>query len=444
MDPNHTTSSAGNLIEQVMTAATRKADGSFDFPYLHNDMANFDPTRSRVNYSGPYWDEREVAAAIATLLGGNWLSAGESVRKFEMAFAKKINQSQGLMVNSGSSANLVLVAALKRRFGWINGDEIIVSVVGFPTTVAPVIQAGLTPVFVDIELDSLNFDLNLVEKSITSRTKAVFLSPVLGNSPDLDRLIDMTRRHNIMLVLDDCDSLGSKWNGRFLNEYAVASSNSFYSSHHLCTGEGGMVVSDDAELMKIARSLAWWGRDCYCVGKANMTANGSCGKRFDQWLCDVDGVVDHRYIFSEIGFNLKPLDLQGAIGLVQLEKFEEIHEKRRAAKARIGEILESTLDVRVPKELPAAETSWFGVPVVVSDPKLKTSLVSHLEKNRIQTRNYFSGNLLMQPGYKHLGDWRNFPIASRVLSEVFFIGCAPHYTESVFDYIESTTRAFGK
>lgn len=426
----------------AMLAGLKGKEGFF--PYLHNDMSKFVPGASWVYYSGPYWGTEEIGAAVGSLLQGTWLSAGESVREFETAFSRKIREKHALMVNSGSSANLVLISALKRRFGWADGDEIIVSVVGFPTTVTPVIQNGLVPVWTDIEMNSLNFDLEQVEAKITPKTRAVLLSPVLANPPDMDRLIALCKDKNIHLVLDDCDSLGSTWRGKFLNEYAVASSNSFYSSHHLCTGEGGMVVSNDEDLMKIARSLAWWGRDCVCVGKGNLLQAGCCGKRFDRWLPEYDQVVDHRYIFSEIGYNLKPLDLQGAIGVVQMTKFDEIHRRRRLAKERIGASFEKLLPVRVPGEHPLAETSWFGVPVVCSTPQQKRALVAHLEAHKIQTRNYFSGNILLHPAFTNFGDWREFPNASKVLDLVFFVGCAPHYTESVFEYFDEVLAKFAE
>lgn len=410
------------------------------FPYMHNSMAGFEGGKTSIFYSGPYWGTEEVQAAVGALLFGQWLSAGEAVRKFELEFARKLGQKNALMINSGSSANLVLVSAAKQYFQWSDGDEIIASVVGFPTTTAPVVQAGLKCVFVDIEMDSLNFDLDKVEQAITPRTRAILVSPVLGNAPDFDRLVKICHDRGLVFLLDDCDSLGSKWDGKLLNSYAFASSNSFYSSHHLCTGEGGMVVSDDADYMKIARSIAWWGRDCTCVGKANLLKDGSCGERFKKWLPDYDEVIDHRYVFTQMGFNLKPLDLQGAIGSVQLTRFDEIHERRAASYARISAILRKHLDVSVPGSLPKAETSWFGVPLVCRSKEQKQLLVQHLEDAKIQTRNYFAGNLLMQPGYRHLGDYRRFPNANKVLDLVFFIGAAPHYTEAVFQYIEDVVK----
>ncbi len=190
------------------------------------------------------------------------------------------------MVNSGSSANLILISALKRRFNWEDGDEIIVSPVGFATTISVLYQCRLKPVFVDIEWDTLNFDVNQIESKITSKTKGIFVSPVLGNPPDMDKLVDICLIYNLILIGDNCDSLGSKWNEKYLNEYYYAYSNSFYPAHHISTGEGGMVCTNDPELKKLFVSLSWWGRDCYCVGSANLLPCGTCGCRWKALPCD--------------------------------------------------------------------------------------------------------------------------------------------------------------
>lgn len=407
--------------------------------YLYNKkFENFVPSETPVYYSGPYWDDEEVVAMMKAILGGKWITSGEQVQRFEAQFSRKFKLKHSVMVNSGSSANLALIGAVKKYMDWQDGDEIIVSVVGFPTTLAPIIQHNLKPVLIDIELETLNFDLELVEEKITDKTRAIFLSPVLGNPPDMDRLLDICEKHNLELILDNCDSLGSKWRGQYLNEYAIASSCSFYPAHHISTGEGGMVSSNIEEIAKIARSLAWWGRDCYCVGAANLLPCGSCGNRFDHWLPGYDGIVDHKYIFTNMGYNLKPLDLQGAVGLVQLEKFEEIETRRKRSKETLQAILEEFLeDIWVPRELPEAETSWFGTPIVCPDRKSKQELVSFFEQNKVQTRNYFAGNILLQPAYKHLDDASSYPNANVVLDQVFFIGAAPHYNEAVFEYIKS-------
>ena len=411
--------------------------------YVYNSNRKFVPGATPIYYSGPYWEEQEVIEAIKSLLVGDWLSSGEKVKTFENVFARKINQKYGVMVNSGSSANLVMFAALKKYFDWQDDDEMIISVVGFPTTLAPIVQNNLKPVFVDIEMDSLNFDLDLIESKITDKTKAIVASPVLGNPFDFDRLTEICQKHNIKLVLDNCDSVGSKWKGKYLNEYAVASSHSFYPSHHISTGEGGMVVSDDKELIRLTRSFAWWGRDCFCVGAGNLIPNGSCGNRFDKWLDGYDGIIDHKYLFTNIGYNLKPLDMQGAIGLVQMEKFDEIHKRRMDSKYLIGTYFERHIEgVTVPMELPGAETSWFGTPVVCENKELKDRLVAYLEEKKIQTRNYFAGNILLHPGYKHLGDFREYPEANKVLDQVFFVGASPHYNDEIFEYIENCLRSF--
>jgi len=391
-----------------------------------------------VYYSGPVWDREELIAAITTLLTGAWLSSGEQVKKFENEFSKGVGLKHSLMVNSGSSANLVLIGAAKTVFEWEDDDEIIVSVVGFPTTVAPVIQNNLKVVFVDIEMDSLNFDLNKIEEKITSKTKAIFHSPVLGNPVDMDRLQNICQKHDILLLLDGCDSLGTQWDSNPLPSYSIASTCSFYPAHHISTGEGGMVSSNNKELMEVARSMASWGRGCYCVGSCNLLKDGMCGRRFSPWLDSYDGVVDHKYVFTNIGYNLKPLDLQGAIGLVQLKKSNEIHTKRRSNKRIIESLLSQYVEgVSIPQDTPGASTSWFGVPIICESRDLKQKLVNFLESNKIQTRNYFSGNILLHPAYHSLDSYKAYPNANQVLDRVFFLGTSPSYRSRTFEYIKT-------
>jgi CDP-6-deoxy-D-xylo-4-hexulose-3-dehydrase len=411
-------------------------------PYVYNSK-NFTPGETPIYYSGPYWDHQETEAAVNAILHGRWITTGENVFKFERKFSKRFNTKYSFMVNSGSSANLVLIAALKRRFNWTDKDEIIVSPVGFATTISVIYQNRLIPKFADIEWETLNFDLDKVEAKITPNTKAIFVSPVLGNPPDMDRLIEIAKKYNIKLIGDNCDSLGSKWDGKYLNEYYIAFSNSFYPAHHISTGEGGMICTNDEELKKLMMSIAWWGRDCYCVGAANLASCGTCGKRFDKWLESYDGVIDHKYVFSEMGYNLKPLDLQGAIGVVQLGKLDEIETNRKNSKERLEKIfLDNIPNLKVPKTLDKADPCWFGTPFICEEPGLKHRLVQYLEDNKIQTRNYFAGNILLHPGYKHLGNSHLYPEANKVLDKVFFIGAAPHYNEEVFKYIESVIKKF--
>lgn len=411
-------------------------------PYIYNSK-DFIAGKTPIYYSGPYWDNRESEAAIDSFLNGKWITAGENVHRFESQFGKRFNTKYSHMVNSGSSANLILIAALKRRFLWDDDDEVIVSPVGFATTISVLYQNRLKPVFIDIEWDTLNFDLTKLEEKITNKTKAIFVSPVLGNPPDMDRLMQLCQKYNLKLIGDNCDSLGSKWDGKYLNEYYVAYSNSFYPAHHISTGEGGMVCTNDVELKKLFVSLSWWGRDCYCVGSANLLSCGTCGNRFDKWLENFDGVIDHKYVFSEMGYNVKPLDLQGAIGCVQLEKLYEIELRRKNSKETISKIfLNNIPNIRIPKVLDKAEPCWFGTPFICETEGLKTKLVKYLEENKIQTRNYFAGNILLHPGYSFLDDYKNYPEANKVLNKVFFVGAAPHYNENVFSYIEDVIKKF--
>lgn len=404
------------------------------------DYADFQPGKSQVLYSGPYWDHREIQAMLTSVMHGDWIVSGDRVVEFQQAYSAKFGSRHSHMVNSGSSANLVMMSALRKHFSWQDGDEIIVSPVGFPTTIAPILQNNLVPRFVDIEMQTLNFDLNCVEQAINHRTRAILVSPVLGNPPDMDRLEDMCLRHGLLLIGDNCDSLGTQWNGHHITHKYFAWSCSFYPAHHICTGEGGMVSSDDEDFINTVRSIAWWGRDCYCVGRANTLSCGTCGRRFSEWLPDYNGVVDHKYVYSNIGYNLKPLDLQGAVGLVQLEKFHEIHQRRVAHKQRVEKTILSHIGTRAIQILAPASPSWFGTPVLCDSVDQKHLLVSHYEHHRIQTRNYFGGNILLHPAYRHLDDHRKFPQANSSLDLVFFLGCSPSWTDPVLEYINEVTK----
>jgi CDP-6-deoxy-D-xylo-4-hexulose-3-dehydrase len=259
----------------------------------------------------------------------------------------------------------------------------------------------------------------------------------------MDKLMELCKKYDLKLIGDNCDSLGSKWDGKYLNEYYVAFSNSFYPAHHISTGEGGMCCTNDDELKKLFVSISWWGRDCYCIGSANLLSCGTCGNRFDKWLENYDGIIDHKYVFSEMGYNLKPLDLQGALGLVQLEKLDEIEANRKRSNQRLSEIFINNIPgIRIPSVLDKAEPCWFGTPFICEEDGLKHRLVQYLEDNKIQTRNYFAGNILLHPGYSSLDNSSNYIEANKVLDKVFFIGAAPHYTEPVFEYIEEVIKKF--
>lgn len=411
--------------------------------YIQN-YDDFKPGKDYVLYSGQLWDDEELSLALNSLLTGKWITAGERVEQFQIKFSKKFNVKKSHMVNSGSSANLVMIAALKKHLNWNDGDEIIVSPVGFPTTIATIVQNNLKPVFVDIEFNTLNFDVSKIEEKINSKTKAVFVSPVLANPPDMDRVNDICLKNKITLVGDNCDSLGTKWNNELITKLYYCWSTSFYPAHHISTGEGGMISSDDSDLIDVARSISWWGRDCYCVGSNNLLPCGTCGNRFDYWLPDYEGVIDHKYVFSNMGYNLKPLDLQGAIGIAQLKKVDFIDQKRREHKTRLENILKKYLNIQVAKTLPKADPSWFGVPIICNSQKEKDFFVNSFESNKIQTRNYFAGNILLHPGYKHLDFSTSYPMANKALSNVFILGCPPFWNEKVFEYIEQVAENISK
>ncbi len=435
------------------------AKHGIDAPRFAHSARAFNPAKPQVLYSGPVFDADELVAATAALCEGKWSVAGEYVTRFERAFSTYLSQAESVMVNSGSSADLLMIAACKKRFGWKDGDGVIVSPCGFPTTISAITLNGLTPVFVDIEWGTLNADNDLIENRLKRPSGvgspdwnpivAILISPVLGNPPDIDRLVALSERYGVKLLMDGCDSLGTTWRGKHLATYATATSCSFFPSHHISTLQGGMISSNDKELVAIARSMSAWGKDCWCTGAGNLLPNGCCGKRFSCWLDSCpDVTVDHRYVYSRVGYNLQPLDMQGAIGLVQMEKLETIHAARRAAKRRIHQAV-IALDpdwenpkVRSVSWFAHAEVSWFGVAIICPTYAYKQALVTHLEAAGIQTRNYFAGNILLHPGYAHLGRAEDYPNAQEVLKRVFFIGCHPLMTDEHFAHIESTLKTF--
>ena len=405
-----------------------------------------------VQYSGPHFDHREYVNAVSTLLD-EWLVLGDDAIKFEKAFPPLLGKKLGVVTNSGSSANLLMMLTAKKYYEWENGDKIIVPVAGFPTTVNPILQCELTPVFVDIELDTLNLNLDQVEEAAKNGAVAITFAHVLGNPPNMDRVMEIVTKYGIPLLEDCCDALGSTYDGDPIGHNGALSTCSFYPAHHMTMGEGGFLACGTEEQEKIARSFREWGRGCYCVGrKAGLSAKGTCGCRFSKWLPAVpDEIFDHKYIYDNIGYNLKPIELQCSIGLAQLDKLPDIHAKRRANHKRLVEIFTPYEEFfHIHKATPLSDPSWFAFPITVRNGASfkRSHFTTFLEDHKIQTRNYFGGNLLLQPAYDSIIYYNytggNYPIATKVTTDTLFLGTSPVITSPQLDYVKEIVNKFFK
>lgn len=413
-----------------------------------------------VQYSGPYYSSNEYRSAINTLLN-EWMVLGHESQKFEKEFAPFLGKSCGVITNSGSSANLLMVSTLLSEiYDLPKGSNIIVPVAGFPTTVNPIIQAGSTPIFVDIELDTLNIDLDKLEKYLSHESsreaKALMFAHVLGNPPNMDRVMEIVKKYNLLLLEDCCDALGSTYKGKLLGSFGEMSTCSFYPAHHICTGEGGFVACKNPLQERIVRSLRDWGRQCYCVGKkASTSKQGTCGCRFSNWLeAFPDEIFDHKYQYGSIGYNLKPLELQCSVGLQQIKKLPEIHEKRIHNYNRLYSLFSKYEEFFVlPKATENAEVSWFAFPLTIKDgsPFKRNDMCGFLEDNKIQTRTFFGGCLLFQPMYKNFVKnigydkiKEMYPIATKATTDTFFLGVSPVITDQQLDYVGEKVNEFMK
>lgn len=439
--------------------------GVAEFIQMKKGREKFTPGEDWVKYSGPHFDEQEYVAAVESLLS-EWLIFGENARNFEHAFAPLMGKKRGALTNSGSSANLLMVSALtskKKMNKWHlpKGSKILTPVVCFPTTLNPIIQNGYEPVFIDVELPSLNIDLDKMEKHLKDwknlgyeMPKAVMFAHVLGNPPDMDRLMALCDEYDLIFLEDACDALGSTYDGKKLGSFGLMSTCSFFPAHHMTMGEGGFIATDEQRLKTILNSFRDWGRACYCNERkpGDVTSGTACGARFNTWLpgCP-DAVYDHRYVFDEIGYNIKPLDLQAAMGLKQIEKLPEMEQARRDNFKRLKEIFEPYEEyLHLPVATEKADPCWFGFILTVKDgaPFTKQELVDHLEANLIQTRSYFTGNVLAHPGYMHLHNFRPealaevYPVATKVTKDTFFMGTFIGLTEEKMNYIQEKVDEF--
>ena len=419
----------------------------------------WNPGEDWIAYSGPVYDAAEYAAAIKQLLGG-WLIFGQQGRQFEIEFPQHLGKHHGVLTNSGSSANLLMIAAAKsRRYHkqLKDGDKIITPVVCFPTTINPLIQNNLVPVFVDVDLPSLNLDLDQVEKVLKKDPdiKGIMFAHVLGNPPDMDRLMALIEKYDLLFFEDACDALGSYYDGQQLGSFGDMSTCSFFPAHHMTMGEGGFIATDSQMTRTILASFRDWGRACYCnsMKPGNVTCATACKNRFSNWLPGShETLYDHRYVFDEVGYNLKPLDLQAAMGLEQLKKLPDLDSARRHNWQCLRAIFEPYEEYfYLPEATAKSDPCWFAFLLTIKPdaPFTRFDIVNHLEGAKIQTRSYFSGNILAHPGYIHLAEENDkladrFPVANLVTTNSFFLGTYAGLTEEKLNYIEKQVKSFFK
>ncbi len=405
--------------------------------------------QSRVPVSGKVYDYRDVGLLVESSLDF-WLTTGRFNAQFQERLAKYVGTRHVLTVNSGSSANLVAVSALTSPLlkdqQLLPGDEVITCATGFPTTVNPIIQNGLVPVFLDVSIPTYNMDVSKLEEALTPRTRAVVLAHALGNPFDLGAVTDFCRKHDLLLVEDSCDALGATYNGKKVGTSGAFGTVSFYPAHHITMGEGGAVWTRNPIYKRAAESVRDWGRDCWCEPGYDNT----CGQRWDWQLGDLPHGYDHKYTYSHIGYNLKITDMQAAVGLSQMDKLDGFVAARRRNFDRLTAGLRSLEDVLILPEATAnSEPSWFGFPLTVraGGPVARNDLVQRLNAEKIDTRLLFGGNLLKQPYFKDqtyrvVGETTSSDV---VMNDCFWIGVFPGLTDAHIDYmVERMHAAFGR
>jgi CDP-6-deoxy-D-xylo-4-hexulose-3-dehydrase len=427
-------------LRQEITAKT------VEYYHLKFAQKEFISGKTRINYAGRVFDEKELVNAVDASLDF-WLTEG----RFSEAFSEKISDFLGidhvLLTNSGSSANLLALSALtSEKLGDKRlkpGDEVIAVAAGFPATVTPIVQCGLIPVFVDVDIPTYNIDPEQLRKAITPKTKCIFLAHTLGNPFNLDVVMELAGQYNLWIIEDNCDAFGSKYREKYTGTFGHLSTISFYPAHHITTGEGGAVVTNDPQLAKLVRAFRDWGRDCYCAGGENNT----CGKRFSQIFGSLPLGYDHKYVYSEIGYNLKMTDWQAAIGSAQIEKLPYFCEQRKANFRKHTNLLSKYPQYFIlPEATENSDTSWFSFIVTLKDnlPFTRDELTAYLNNNLIETRNLFAGNITKQPAFMN----KNFRIAGqlnnteKIMNDTFFLGTYPGLTDDMFTYIESVFNEF--
>ena len=407
---------------------------------------NFSAGRSRVGYAGRVYDAEEMVNLVDASLDF-FLTANRYAEEFENRFADYFGLDRALLVNSGSSANLVALSTLTSPAlgdrALQPGDEVITVAAGFPTTLAPIVQNRLVPVFVDVGLGNYNALPEMIEEAVGPKTRAIMLAHTLGNPFDLSAAMTAAERHDLWVIEDNCDAVGSRYDGRLTGTFGHLATVSFYPAHHMTMGEGGAVLTDDPVLARIALSLRDWGRDCYCSGGETNT----CGRRFTQRFGDLPSGFDHKYVYTNIGYNLKITDMQAAIGCAQLYKLDGFIERRKANWRRLRELLTPFEDrLLLPSSTPNSDPSWFGFVITVRESAdfTRNHLTSFLEEGLIETRNVFAGNLLKQPAFMDIqhrvvGDLSNTDI---VMNNSFFIGVYPGLGDEHLTYVSDRFARF--
>lgn len=404
------------------------------------------PGKTPVRYAGRVFNERELQLLIDASLDF-WLTSGRYSEQFENEFAEFVGAEYAMLTNSGSSANLLALSALTspllgdKRLK--KGDEVITVAAGFPTTVNPIIQNNLIPVFLDIELGTYNVKVEDLELALSPKTRAIMLAHTLANPYDLDTIMQFVQKHNLFLIEDCCDALGSTYKGQHVGTFGHVATCSFYPAHHITLGEGGMVFTNDDVIARAVTSMRDWGRDCYCKGGENNT----CGKRFSGKYGELPQGYDHKYVYSHIGYNLKVTDMQAAIGVAQMEKLPTFIERR---KANFNTWYEGFKPFEkyfiLPEATPNSDPSWFAFPVSVREgaPFTRTELTNHLATKDIETRNLFAGNITRQPAYldiekRVVGDLHN---TDYVMDNTFFLGTFPGMRPEMIQYTLDVIKTF--
>ena len=406
----------------------------------------FIPGKHRVNYAGRVFDDQEIVNLVDSSLDF-WLTEGRYSEQFAEKIADFLGVDNVVLTNSGSSANLLAFSTLTsmklgdRRLK--PGDEVISVAAGFPATVTPIIQYGLIPVFVDVELPTYNIDIEMMKKAISPKTRCIFIAHTLGNPFNIKAVMELAKEHNLWVIEDNCDAFGSKYDGKYTGTFAHLSTISFYPAHHITTGEGGAIITNDPLLTLILKSFRDWGRDCYCGGGENNT----CGKRFTQKIGNLPVGYDHKYVYSEIGYNLKMTDMQAAIGAAQMDKLPEFCEKRKANFKKHFAIFSQFSEYFIlPQATENSDPAWFSFILTVKEnaPFTRDQITKYLNENLIETRNLFAGNMVKQPGFMD----KNYRIADHltntdlIMNNTFFLGTYPGLTDEMFSYIGKIVGEF--